>query len=175
MLLGALALAGGGAAAALARFLSVDSQQLEYATGVLRVPAHALPRVGDDPIYFPDGRFYLVNLRADEGGFARSSIYAPSSPRGGMLALNDRCTHLGCHLPWRPEFQFLGTPGWFRCPCHGATYTKAGQRVFGPAPRSMDTVPFARQPDGSLTVSFRQIAPGGPDDPRRAVPLGSRQ
>jgi cytochrome b6-f complex iron-sulfur subunit len=174
LLLSAFALAGGAAAVALTRFLSVDAQQFEYATGVLRVPPHNLPQLGAAPVYFPDGRFYLVNLRPGEGGsYDAVTPRMAGSVRGGMLALNDRCTNMGCHLPWRPDFLFLGRPGWFRCPCHGATYTKAGQRVFGPAPRSMDTVPFVQHDDGSLTVRFRQIAPGGPDDPQRAVRLRS--
>ena len=60
--------------------------------------------------------------------------------------------------------------GWFRCPCHGSTYTRAGIRVFGPAPRPMDTMAITANPDGSLTVDTGRIVKGGEDNPQRTVP-----
>ena len=108
------------------------------------------------------GRFWLVNLTEDQGG-------------PGLLALWWKCPHLGCTVPWRPTFIWpdavTGAPkqGWFRCPCHGSTYTDAGVRVFGPAPRSMDTMELTVAGDGSVVVDTGKITKGGPDNSNRAV------
>jgi cytochrome b6-f complex iron-sulfur subunit len=58
--------------------------------------------------------------------------------------------------------------GWFRCPCHGSTYTDSGVRVFGPAPRSMDTMDISVS-GGRLAVNTGSITPGGPDNANRAI------
>lgn len=63
------------------------------------------------------GRFYLV--RTEEG----------------FLALWQKCTHLGCSVPWAEgEDQF-------HCPCHGSLFNKVGEVTGGPAPRPMDVFP----------------------------------
>lgn len=77
-----------------------------------------------DVKYFVDGKFYLVRLAE------------------GFMALYQKCPHLGCTVPWQPNFEFNyeGQPvkGLFRCPCHGSTYLPNGQIIYGPAPRPMD-------------------------------------
>lgn len=171
LLLGALGVAAAGAAAGLVRFLSVSESRSEIAAGLYVVPQKQLPRPGDPPAYFAEGRFYLVNIRPREGGYTGPFRALPAAAHAGLLGLNDKCTHLHCRVPWRPNFVFDGQEGWFRCPCHSATYTKAGRLVFGPAIRSMDTVPLQRNRDGSVTVRFTEIRPGSPDDPQRVVPL----
>lgn len=108
-----------------------------------------------------DGRFWLVNLTAEQGG-------------PGLLALWWKCPHLGCTVPWRESFTFTdpntGQPrtGWFRCPCHGSTYTDAGVLVWGPAPRSMDTMALAVI-NGVLVVDTGKITKGTPANAARAV------
>jgi len=114
---------------------------------------------------FKVGRFYLVNLRPGEGGFEGRA----GSPHGGIVALDAKCPHRGCTLPWRGDFVFLGRQGWFRCSCHGSTFTRAGLRVFGPAPRAMDTFPVTRHRDGSLSVRWKEPRPGDDDDPARTA------
>jgi cytochrome b6-f complex iron-sulfur subunit len=109
----------------------------------------------------PEGHFWVVNLTEDQGG-------------PGFLALWWKCPHLGCTVPWRPTFVWpdpvTGAPkqGWFRCPCHGSTYTDAGVRVFGPAPRSMDTMALSIS-GGRISVNTGSRTNGGPDNPDRAV------
>jgi len=109
----------------------------------------------------PEGRFWLVHLTEEQGG-------------PGLLALWWKCPHLGCTVPWRPTFLWpdalTGAPkqGWFRCPCHGSTYTDAGVRVFGPAPRSMDTMALTID-GGRISVDTGSITNGAPDNPDRAV------
>ena len=74
-----------------------------------------------------DGEFHLVRL--DDETF---------------VALSWRDPHLGCMVPWKPDFVWpdpttgRSKQGWFRNPCHGETYDIAGRRVFGPAPRDLD-------------------------------------
>ena len=108
------------------------------------------------------GRFWLVNLTEEQGG-------------PGLLALWWKCPHLGCTVPWKEAFIWpddTGSPkqGWFRCPCHGSTYTDAGVRVFGPAPRSLDTFNLTVE-NGRVSVETGKdnAKNGGPDNPDRAV------
>lgn len=110
-----------------------------------------------------EGRFFLVHLTEAQGG-------------PGFLALWWRCPHLGCTVPWLPNFNFVDPAtgaearGWFRCPCHGSTYNHAGVRVFGPAPRSMDRMALTIDPaTGRITVNTGDIANGTPDNHRFAV------
>ena len=118
---------------------------------------------GGEPKHFLDGQFWIVNLDPAEsrpGGAGGGS---------GLIALWHKCPHLGCTVPWRPEFAYQGDKGWFRCPCHGSTYTKAGVRVFGPAPRSMDTMAISIDGSGNITVNTGDRITGGTDNPQRAI------
>jgi len=54
----------------------------------------------------------------------------------GMLALWQKCTHLGCSIPWAEA------EGQFHCPCHGSLFNRYGEVTGGPAPRPMDTFPI---------------------------------
>ena len=61
------------------------------------------------------GRFYLSRLED-----------------GRMLALWQRCTHLGCTVPWQEN------EDQFHCPCHSSLFDKKGEVIGGPAPRPLD-------------------------------------
>lgn len=130
------------------------------------VPADKVPKPGDDPVHIIEGKFYLVNLKPGEGAWGQFGVPAKE---GGLLAIYHKCTHLGCTIPWRPEFVFQGEKSWFRCPCHGTTCTKAGIRVFGPAPRPLDTMALEVDPQGNVLVHTGQIKLGGQDNPLRTV------
>lgn len=120
---------------------------------------------GAPPVANSEGQFWLANMDPAEtrpGG---------SGGADGLLALWRKCPHLGCTVPWRGTFSYEGDAGWYRCPCHASTYTKAGIRVFGPAPRSMDTMAIEIDDAGNITVQTGSITPGGPDNPERAVPV----
>ena len=50
----------------------------------------------------------------------------------GIVALYQKCVHLGCKVPW------CETSQWFECPCHGSKYNRVGEKQGGPAPRGLD-------------------------------------
>ncbi|MCY4619033.1 MAG: Rieske 2Fe-2S domain-containing protein [Chloroflexi bacterium] len=136
--------------------------------GRIAVSAATVPEAGTDPAPVQIGKFYLSHLQAGQGthaGFGEEG-------EEGLLALWWKCPHLGCTIPWRPGFPFEGVTGWFRCPCHGSTYTRGGIRVFGPAPRPMDTMEITVNSDGSLTVDTGKITKGGADNPLRTTTYG---
>ena len=119
---------------------------------------------GGDPKEFVDGQFWIVNLGPGEGQAAGGV-----AGDGGLLALWRKCPHLGCSVPWRSGFEYDGSKGWYRCPCHGSTYTKAGIRVFGPAPRSMDVMAIDVDAAGNVTVQTGSRVNGTPDNPGLAT------
>jgi len=65
--------------------------------------------------HIANGRFYLTRL--DDGGF---------------IALHQRCTHLGCSVPWDQSAQQ------FICPCHNSQFDDVGSVLNPPAPRPLD-------------------------------------
>ena len=116
-----------------------------------------------DPKAFRADQFRLMNLDPEEtrpGG---------SDGAAGLLALWRKCSHLGCAVPWESNVTFDNDRGWFRCPCHRSTYSKAGVRVWGPASRSMDTMLIEIDEVGDITVQTGIRQNGDTDNPSRAV------
>jgi cytochrome b6-f complex iron-sulfur subunit len=105
-------------------------------------------QVGDVK-YFVDGKFYLVRLQE------------------GFMALYQKCPHVGCAVPWRPDFEMQGIRGLFRCPCHGSTYLPNGQIIWGPAPRPMDYMRISSDA-GRLVVDTGNIRKRTAWDPAQA-------
>jgi cytochrome b6-f complex iron-sulfur subunit len=138
--------------------------------GPITVPAARIPEPGDDPRSIVEGRFLLVNLARGEGLVPGDE----SQTAGGLVALYRKCPHLGCSVPWRSDASYKGTRGVFLCPCHGSTYTRAGVRVFGPAPRSMDTMPIEVGKSGDIVVQTGKLQQGGVDNASRAVPYAPK-
>jgi Rieske Fe-S protein len=138
------------------------------------VPRARQPLPGDAPRYIEEGGFWLVALQPGEGV---PPAWAPEPgsvlPAGGpgVLALTGVCTHQGCEAPWRPDWELDGIRGWFLCPCHHGTFNRAGINIFGPPLRPMDTLRVVRRLDGSLKVYSRHVHRGGPDNPRRTLPI----
>ena len=85
------------------------------------------------PYYFGAGRFYLINYET-LGGTGTNSLYAGLIDQG-LMALYQKCAHLGCRVPFCQQSQ------WFECPCHGSKYNKVGEKKAGPAPRGLDRWP----------------------------------
>jgi Rieske Fe-S protein len=65
------------------------------------------------------------------------------------------CPHLGCTVRWRPEASR------FSCPCHESTFSVDGARISGPAPRTLDPLPWKLE-DGRLYAQHVVFRPGVP-------------
>lgn len=83
--------------------------------------------------HIPDGRFYLARLQD-----------------GGFIALYQRCTHLGCNVPWD---QATGT---FICPCHNSKFSPEGEVLNPPAPRPLDLFPLTIE-NGEIKVDTGKV------------------
>jgi len=80
------------------------------------------------PVFVPEARAYIVPAPATlSAQFADKGIEA-----SGLMALFQRCVHLGCRVPW------CATSIGFECPCHGSKYNSVGEYFAGPAPRNLD-------------------------------------
>lgn len=97
-------------------------------------------RATKTPVYNAEGKFYLNEFDPAFVNDATKRSYRSDVVDGiaasGMIALWQKCPHLGCRVPWCASSQ------WFECPCHGSQYNKVGQKRGGPAPRGMDIFPI---------------------------------
>jgi cytochrome b6-f complex iron-sulfur subunit len=87
-----------------------------------------------EPKYVPEGRLYLNPYPKDSVEKAKS-VYDGAVLTGmenGLVALYQKCVHLGCRVPW------CTTSQWFECPCHGSQYNRVCEKKGGPAPRGLD-------------------------------------
>ena len=74
----------------------------------------------------------------------------------GIVALYQKCPHLGCRVPQCVSSQ------WFECPCHGSQYNRVGEKKAGPAPRGMDRFPVTVAGNGDVTVDTGVVVTGPP-------------
>ncbi|HEX7099576.1 MAG TPA: Rieske 2Fe-2S domain-containing protein [Acidimicrobiia bacterium] len=80
------------------------------------------------PLFIPEARAYVVPAPTTlSEQFEGRNVEA-----GGLMALYQRCVHLGCRVPW------CATSQGFECPCHGSKYNAIGEYFAGPAPRNLD-------------------------------------
>jgi cytochrome b6-f complex iron-sulfur subunit len=172
LFLGSLGAGALGATAGVVAMLYPQSP--ERISTLITIEPGDVPAPGDAPIFHKEGKFWLVPLARNEG---RDRDDGDTSD-GGLLALSSICPHEGCTVVWDAHFVYapssphpvVGTPGWFRCPCGGSVFTKAGVRVFGPAPRAMDTLLVTVTARGAVAVDPSRRTLGSIDNPHRAVP-----
>jgi cytochrome b6-f complex iron-sulfur subunit len=113
------------------------------------------------PYYAPEARTYVERYPNNNPAALQKAkkVYKPSHydaiAEHGIVALYQRCPHLGCRVP------FCGTSQWFECPCHGSKYNKVGEKTAGPAPRGMDHFYF-QVDGGTLKVNTGQPFLGAP-------------
>jgi cytochrome b6-f complex iron-sulfur subunit len=106
-------------------------------------------------LYSAEGRMWMTNYPTSAVEKAKQVYPAAVLPsmEAGIVALYQKCPHLGCRVP------SCATSQWFECPCHGSQYNLAGEKKGGPAPRGMDR--FATSVAGGvLTVDTGQIFQG---------------
>ena len=117
-------------------------------------------------LYKPEGRMWLTEY--PNGAVEKAvATYTPGELagmtageklglEGGIVALYQKCPHLGCRVP------SCLTSQWFECPCHGSKYNQVGEKRGGPAPRGMDRFAVEIGADGSFTVDTGTIIQGPP-------------
>jgi len=122
---GSLLVAGAGAAAFAAQYLSPNV--LYEASPVVNVGRP--DRYPEDSVTL-DTRFGIFIIRAPEGFYALSAV----------------CSHLGCLSVWKPE------SGTIACPCHGSIFGRDGSVTAGPAPKPLPWLRTWMTDDGDLMV-----------------------
>jgi nucleotide-binding universal stress UspA family protein/nitrite reductase/ring-hydroxylating ferredoxin subunit len=77
----------------------------------------------------------LDELRKNEGGIVSSGgrkVAVYRDKKGKTIALNPKCTHMGCTVGWNSA-----TKTW-DCPCHGSRYAPTGEVITGPATKPLE-------------------------------------
>jgi cytochrome b6-f complex iron-sulfur subunit len=108
-------------------------------------------------LYQPEGRMWLTEYPTGALEKARAVYSDPelAGMEAGVVALYQKCPHLGCRVPE------CVTSQWFECPCHGSQYNQVGEKKGGPAPRGLDR--FAMTVSGGrLSVDTGTIIQGPP-------------
>jgi cytochrome b6-f complex iron-sulfur subunit len=112
---------------------------------------------GNGFAYYPEGRMWITAYPSSALDKANVT-YSPAELAGmeaGVIALYQKCVHLGCRVPSCPTSQ------WFECGCHGSQYNQVGEYKAGPAPRGLDR--FAMSVNGgTLIVDTGAIIQGPP-------------
>ncbi len=116
-------------------------------------------------LYKPEGRMWITAYPNGAVEKARATYSSPELAGmtagvdggfdAGIIALYQKCPHLGCRVPNCVSSQ------WFECPCHGSQYNQVGEKRGGPAPRGMDRFAMSVT-DGVLTVDTGTIVQGPP-------------
>jgi cytochrome b6-f complex iron-sulfur subunit len=89
------------------------------------------------PVFIPAAQAWIVPFEVDKlpGSSYEGVPFVVAGGEGdgvGVMALWQRCVHLGCRVP-----ECIPSQG-FECPCHGSRYNIHGEYSTGPAPRNMD-------------------------------------
>jgi cytochrome b6-f complex iron-sulfur subunit len=89
------------------------------------------------PVFIPAAQAWIVPFEISElPGSSYEGVpfvvAGGASDGVGVMALWQRCVHLGCRVP-----ECIPSQG-FECPCHGSRYNIHGEYNTGPAPRNMD-------------------------------------
>jgi cytochrome b6-f complex iron-sulfur subunit len=81
------------------------------------------------PFFVPAAQAYVLPFQGEVAGSAYEGKEVVAE---GLMALWQRCVHLGCRVP-----ECASSQG-FECPCHGSKYNYHGEYEDGPAPRNLD-------------------------------------
>jgi cytochrome b6-f complex iron-sulfur subunit len=112
------------------------------------------------------GFFYVANARSWITAYPTDAVpkatgvanYKPviDGMVSGVVALYQKCPHLGCRVPE------CKTSQWFECPCHGSQYNRVGEKKAGPAPRGMDHFKVSVTGGGDVIIDTNTPFPGAP-------------
>ncbi len=102
------------------------------------------------PLFVPAAQSYIVPFDEEAENSSFDGI-ANLVIADNLMALWQRCVHLGCRVP-----TCLPSQG-FECPCHGSKYNFHGEYEAGPAPRNMDRFAVEVNDNGRLIVDTGTI------------------
>jgi cytochrome b6-f complex iron-sulfur subunit len=66
-----------------------------------------------------------------------------------LVALDDRCSHLGCRTKWNSQKQL------FECPCHGSEFHMDGRVAHGPATRPLSRLAVSKEANHKIRLLER--------------------
>lgn len=66
---------------------------------------------------------------------------------GKLVAVNSKCTHLGCIVKWDEKLKQI------KCPCHSATFSPDGTKPTTPAEKPLPPLPVT-EADNKVIVTF---------------------
>ena len=110
-----------------------------------------------EPFYLAEARTWIAPYPTDAAAAAEKNYEGAvlDGMKEGVVALYQKCVHLGCRVP------FCKSAQWFECPCHGSRYNRVGEKKAGPAPRGLDR--FGVEVSGGvLLVDTSQVVQGPP-------------
>ncbi|NND02987.1 MAG: Rieske 2Fe-2S domain-containing protein [Acidimicrobiia bacterium] len=106
------------------------------------------------PLFVAAAQTWVVPFSEDEqpgSSFDGIPVVASDGSGTGLMALWQRCVHLGCRVP-----SCVSSQG-FECPCHGSKYNLHGEYEAGPAPRNMDRFAVELNDAGELVVLTGEV------------------
>ena len=115
-------------------------------------------RAADGFLYLPEARSWITEYpkeaisKAEAAYGGQGAVF--SGMNAGVVALYQKCPHLGCRVPE------CKTSQWFECPCHGSQYNRVGEKKGGPAPRGMDR--FGVSVNNGMVIIDTGAVFGGP-------------
>lgn len=115
------------------------------------------------PKFVPEAQAWLVPM--EESQIPGSSFEGLPVVAGidggntGLMALWQKCVHLGCRVP-----ECSSSQG-FECPCHGSKYNYHGEYDSGPAPRNLDRFALEVDAGGNLVIDTGTVL----ETPRASV------
>ncbi|NOZ56434.1 MAG: Rieske 2Fe-2S domain-containing protein [Calditrichaeota bacterium] len=128
---------GGGLAAFLAGvFYPVARYILPPKQSEPKVASVVVGKVGD----FPPNGWKIFRFGNKPGIILRT-------PDGDLRAFTAVCTHLGCTVQYREDFQHI----W--CACHNGHYDLHGKNISGPPPRPLTPFRVTVTDEGKIVVS----------------------
>ena len=108
-------LGGAPLAGLLAGCAAATALRVRPENGVLRVDLASVPDLQ------PGGSGVAAIQAADDG----EHLFIVRQPSGSFVTVSSTCTHRGCTVEAKTDR--------FVCPCHGSTYSLAGDVLKGPA------------------------------------------
>ena len=115
------------------------------------------------PKFVPEAQAWLVPMEESQiPGSSFDGLPVVAGIGGGdtgLMALWQKCVHLGCRVPECASSQ--GS----ECPCHGSKYNYHGEYDSGPAPRNLDRFALEVDPGGNLIIDTGTVL----ETPRASV------